>query len=217
LANDRKPSLDDLQQALDMAGVADPTGAADALGAGVSLYRGDYTGAAISVLGIFGFDWLKKFRKWRKAGKMADEAIDAGKAAAKNADECVEGGARQVAKDLPTPKTPQQLIDTAAELGIGIEKLSIEGSVAKVKISYLPSVAEGGFEQVGALLKQQGVSKVVIDSGPVVDDVLAKRLSQLAARGDTYKGATVRFVKEEVSSLIPGKKVPYFEFEYTPK
>jgi RHS repeat-associated protein len=114
------------------------------------------------------------------------------------------------------PKTAQQLIDTASELGIGIEKLTIEGSVAKVKISYLPSVEEGGFAKVGELLKQQGVKKVIIDSGPVVDEVLAKRLSQLAARGDTYKGAKVRFVKEEESSFIPGKKVPYFEFEYTP-
>ena len=118
---------------------------------------------------------------------------------------------------LRCSKNGTALIDAAGELGIGIESLSIEGGVARVKISYLSSVAEGGFEEIGAMLKQQGVSKVLIDSGAVVDDVLATRLSQLAARGDTYKGAEVLFVREEASSFIPGKTVKYFQFVYTPK
>jgi RHS repeat-associated protein len=103
LEGTHKPSLDDLQQALDIAGTVDPTGAADAAGVGLSLYRGDLAGAAISLLGMFGLDLFKKFRSYRKAGKLADEAVDTGKNLFKNADECAQGPVSQFAKESPAP------------------------------------------------------------------------------------------------------------------
>jgi hypothetical protein len=174
----------------------------------------------IAIVAIFGLDWLKIFRKARKTVQTEGKLAEGEAKPAKEAALLIEP-AGQVADAtrgvIVAPKTLQQLLDEAAELGIGIESLAIEGTVARVKISYLSSVAEGGVDGVGAFLKQAGVSKVLIDSGPVVEDVLAKRLRQLANRGDTYKGARVRLVKEVESSLIPGRRIPYFELEYIPE
>jgi hypothetical protein len=197
LANDRKPSLDDLQQALDMAGVADPTGAADALGAGLSLYRGDYMGVGISILGMFGFDWFKKLRKLRKAGKLADEAVDAGKAAARNADECVEGPVKQAAKDVPAPKTIK--VDLGGKgLGRGAF-ITTTGDTAVIHVTEIDSADD--LAKIFQAARQTGAKKGTLFTGIVTSETDLIRYQRLAASGGSRFGGKVTQLSDDTFRL----------------
>ncbi|MET0384620.1 MAG: hypothetical protein ABW321_01615 [Polyangiales bacterium] len=68
--------LDVTQFALDLAGIVDPTGAADVASAAMSLWRGDWVGAGISCLGLFhGLGDLAKLGKLRKYAESVEKAV----------------------------------------------------------------------------------------------------------------------------------------------
>lgn len=69
--------LDLAQFVLDMVGIVDPTGAADVASAALSLWRNDWTGAALSFLGVFaGLGDLAKLGKLGKYSKAVEQAIE---------------------------------------------------------------------------------------------------------------------------------------------
>jgi RHS repeat-associated protein len=70
-----------LQAGLDLAGIADPTGIADGINAGLSLKNGDWLGAGISALGIIPFGDLAKVGKVEKDVKVIKDAVDEVKSA----------------------------------------------------------------------------------------------------------------------------------------
>jgi RHS repeat-associated protein len=71
-----------LQAGLDLAGIADPTGIADGINAGLSLKNGDWLGAGISALGIIPLVGdLAKVGKVEKDVKVIKNAVDEVKSA----------------------------------------------------------------------------------------------------------------------------------------
>ncbi len=111
----------------------------------------------------------------------------------------------------------QRIIDEAAELGIGIENVTIRGSVARIRISQVFTLASDDLAIVGQLLRQQGIRRVVVDTGPVIARELADRYRRIAAAGGTVRGGRIRLVGETPSS-IPGRQgemIPTFEIEFT--
>ncbi len=67
-----------LQAGLDLAGIADPTGIADGINAGLSLKNGDWLGAGISALGIIPYVGdLAKIGKVEKDVKVIKDGVDA--------------------------------------------------------------------------------------------------------------------------------------------
>lgn len=69
--------LDMATFALDMVGIIDPTGIADATSGFISLWRGDWLGAGLSFLGIFaGIGDLAKFGKLGKYAKSLEKVVE---------------------------------------------------------------------------------------------------------------------------------------------
>ncbi len=117
----------------------------------------------------------------------------------------------------PAPRSIQSLMDGAAELGIGIDRLEIQGQVAHMRIWETFTNSTEDFARFGQILRQQRVRRVVVDTGPIVAPQLAARYRSLAARGGTVRGGgRIRFVSEAPSS-IPGRKgemIPTFEIVF---
>jgi hypothetical protein len=98
------------------------------------------------------------------------------------------GGFRLRPKTQIALRSIPSLIEEAAELGIGIERLEIEGQVARIRISQTFTNSTEDFARFGRTLRQQGVRQVVVDTGPVVARELAARYRSIAAKGGTIRG-----------------------------
>lgn len=81
---DRALVLDATQIGIDLVGIVDPTGAADVAGAGLSVYRGDYAGAAISLVGLI--PYAGDAAKLAKFGRWSDTVLSVARRAADSAE-----------------------------------------------------------------------------------------------------------------------------------
>ena len=81
---DRALVLDATQIGIDLVGIVDPTGAADVAGAGLSVYRGDCAGAAISLVGLI--PYAGDAAKLAKFGRWSDTVLNVARRAADSAE-----------------------------------------------------------------------------------------------------------------------------------
>ena len=81
---DRRLILDATQIGIDLVGIVDPTGAADVACAGLSTARGDYAGAAISLIGLI--PYAGDAAKLAKFGRWSDTVLSVARRAADSAE-----------------------------------------------------------------------------------------------------------------------------------